>query len=506
MGLTFRLGQVPLAIFTDTSNNVGIGAAASGSYKFQVTGTTNLTGALSGTSATFTSGLINGTTDAFFDINRSASGNASRVRFQTAGTDDFEIGLKGGVAGFHITKGDATELVTVLTSGNVGIGTNNPFAIADVNLTVNGPTGSAIQLGFNGTRYGQFFTSVDEVRLSAVANLPLTFYSNNLERMRISSGGNVGIGTTSPTAIGGYGGLTLSGTDGSFIDLRLNNNNNGRVFTSSSTAVGLESLSTTLPLAFKTQDGSGSIERMLILPNGNIQIGAVAATDKLHISGTGQNTQTMILESTANNGNAYIVYKSATKRYFHGLSSDESNSFIVYDGTANIERLRLTSSGVLSINNSGTEGNAGLDRFTLGYAVGSWGWLQTWSGTPLYFNRLGNAVYAGTQRIDNNSDQRIKENIVPIENALDVVLALNGRKFNMLDEEGKLRYGFVAQEVQPHLADFVTESDRTFEKGDIKIENLLTLESSGAAWGALLVEAIKQQQAQIEELKALINK
>jgi len=111
MGLTQKLGTIPLAILTDSSNNVGIGGAANASFKLQVTGATNLTGALSGTSATFTSGLINGTTDAFFDVNRSASGNAGRVRFQTAGTDDFEIGLKGGVAGLHITKGDATELV-----------------------------------------------------------------------------------------------------------------------------------------------------------------------------------------------------------------------------------------------------------------------------------------------------------------------------------------------------------------------------------------------------------
>lgn len=82
---------------------------------------------------------------------------------------------------------------------NVGIGTASPFAIADTNLTVNGTTSSAIQLGFNGTRYGQFYTDSGEIRLSAVANLPLTFYSNNLERMRITSGGGVMIGTSSDT-------------------------------------------------------------------------------------------------------------------------------------------------------------------------------------------------------------------------------------------------------------------------------------------------------------------
>ena len=85
-------------------------------YKFAETASANTT--FYG-SVTANSGLINGTTDAFFDLNRSASGNASRVRFQTIGTDEFEIGLKGGVPGFHITKGDATELVTVLSDGGV---------------------------------------------------------------------------------------------------------------------------------------------------------------------------------------------------------------------------------------------------------------------------------------------------------------------------------------------------------------------------------------------------
>jgi hypothetical protein len=58
MGLTQRLGTIPLAIQTDTSNNVGIGGAANASFKLQVTGATNLTGALSASTATFESSLV----------------------------------------------------------------------------------------------------------------------------------------------------------------------------------------------------------------------------------------------------------------------------------------------------------------------------------------------------------------------------------------------------------------------------------------------------------------
>ena len=63
MGLTQKLGTIPLAILTDASNNVGIGGSPSGSYKLEVTGTAKVSstllvsGALTGAAATF-SGLI----------------------------------------------------------------------------------------------------------------------------------------------------------------------------------------------------------------------------------------------------------------------------------------------------------------------------------------------------------------------------------------------------------------------------------------------------------------
>ena len=57
MGLNRQLANLPDAITTDTSNNVGIGGSPSGSYKLDVTGTGRFTGALNGTSGSF-SGII----------------------------------------------------------------------------------------------------------------------------------------------------------------------------------------------------------------------------------------------------------------------------------------------------------------------------------------------------------------------------------------------------------------------------------------------------------------
>ena len=56
MGLTQKLGTIPLAILTDASNNVGIGGSPSGSYKLEVTGTAKVSGIL-----TLGSTISNGT-------------------------------------------------------------------------------------------------------------------------------------------------------------------------------------------------------------------------------------------------------------------------------------------------------------------------------------------------------------------------------------------------------------------------------------------------------------
>ena len=201
MGKTFSTGLLTNGLWQDASNNIGIGAAPSGTYKFEVTGTAKVSSTLlvSGaatfsSSVTALSGLINGTTDAFFDINRSASGNAGRVRFQTAGTDEFEIGLKGGVAGLHITKGDATELVTVLTSGNVGIGTTSPTAIMQIQGAQAGVSGKNLTISYNGTYYAEY----TEKSITAFNNeLIIGTGTGGTEKMRITGGGKVTIGSTS---------------------------------------------------------------------------------------------------------------------------------------------------------------------------------------------------------------------------------------------------------------------------------------------------------------------
>jgi len=127
-------------------------------------------------------------------------------------------------------------------------------------------------------------------------------------------------------------------------------------------------------LAFGNGSGGAGTEKMRILNNGNIGIGTSSPASRFHISGSGANTQTLNLQSSANNANAYIVHTSGNKSYVTGLSGDQSNSYIIYDNTTSTTRLAIASggdatfSGNLAINNTlSSSGNlietAGLNLY-----------------------------------------------------------------------------------------------------------------------------------------------
>jgi hypothetical protein len=92
------------------------------------------------------------------------------------------------------------------------------------------------------------------------------------------------------------------------------------------------------------------------------------------------------------------------------------------------------------------------------------------------------------------SDRRVKENITTIDSALDKVTKLRGVYYTRTDIEDKSqKIGVIAQEIQEVLPQVVSESD----KGILVV-------SYGNITG-VLIEAIKEQQTQIEELKTIIN-
>ncbi|ELA9841210.1 tail fiber domain-containing protein [Vibrio parahaemolyticus] len=98
------------------------------------------------------------------------------------------------------------------------------------------------------------------------------------------------------------------------------------------------------------------------------------------------------------------------------------------------------------------------------------------------------------------SDERIKTDVKTIDNALDKVLKIRGVTYKRTDIESDKRHaGVIAQEIEKVLPEVVSISKNN-ENG---IEDFRSVSYGNIS--ALLIEAIKEQQVQIESLKKEIN-
>ena len=113
------------------------------------------------------------------------------------------------------------------------------------------------------------------------------------------------------------------------------------------------------------------------------------------------------------------------------------------------------------------------------------------SAGPTFTGTLTAATISATT-ITETSDERLKTNIVPLTNALDTVLALDGKAFV---KDGKASIGLIAQQVQRVLPQVVVTGEDEMQTLSVQYGNIV----------AVLIEAVKEQQKQIEELKAKLG-
>ena len=138
------------------------------------------------------------------------------------------------------------------------------------------------------------------------------------------------------------------------------------------------------------------------------------------------------------------------------------------------------------------------------------GVFTTLTRTATILDGSGNTTFPGDVTAY-SSDERLKENVQNIPNALDKVLSLNGVTFDWKQEAFDAGFnpsikegdaGVLAQQVQSVLPQAVRYApfDRNHEGESISGKDYLTIQYEKLA--PLFIEAIKEQQAQIELLKA----
>jgi hypothetical protein len=149
-----------------------------------------------------------GTTNPLFKLDVKG-GNINAPGLCIAGVCKTDWSQVSGSGGSSWTTTPNTTTSIYYSGSNIGIGTSTPPSTPGYSsLSLNNSTGSLIDFKANDVLKARLQSDGTNFHFNNLANGPIQFYTNNnTERMRIAADGNVGIGTTTPTAKLDVGGL-----------------------------------------------------------------------------------------------------------------------------------------------------------------------------------------------------------------------------------------------------------------------------------------------------------
>jgi len=241
--------------------------------------------------------------------------------------------------------GTTAEKMRITSGGNVGIGTTTPTTLLSIGpnpLAALG-VGELLQLGRatdafltvnDGTARGIFGSSSGLPFAGSQSNHDFVLRSNNLERMRITTTGNVGIGTTAPasrlTVLGeGAGIAQLGGTGcgGDFAGLTLGQTAaptcNTYHIASSASPVAPETVAGTLfinrPAGVSVRFRENNVDQMIITSGGNVGIGYTAPVATLDVNGSIASDQFTIPSDARLKHNIHPVFAGEGLKILAGL-------------------------------------------------------------------------------------------------------------------------------------------------------------------------------------------
>ena len=240
---------------------------------------------------------------------------------------------------FHL---DNTKLAFAINS-------NGTIGIDQSNLN-NGTITSGLSFGF------QSGEGIAYKRTGGGNQFGLDFYSNFTNRMSITNGGKVGIGTTSPQQM-----LSV----GASVNIDQNNVNNGNLNSGltfgSVSGEGIASIRVGGANQYGLDFYAGGINRISIANGGNVGIGTGSPTNKLHVYGGGG---ALMQVGSSDGGEADINYGTSSGSWEVGTNlggwSGAFNQFYIWDDNASSYALTVMQNGIgVGINTSSP--NAALD-------------------------------------------------------------------------------------------------------------------------------------------------
>jgi len=504
-------------ILTDTDNerlsiltggNVGIGTA-SPAGKLEINGLT----------------FVNNTGDSTARLllrNSTTGASAGGLDIQEIGVD---ASLNNASNGYLSLSTNNTERMRITSAGDVGIGTNNPARKLDVNGFFRVSDGTVNTEIVNGGGVGFIGTA---------SNHSLALQTNNTERMRITSGGNVLIGTTTDTGFkldvngslrwgsttnylsSGYdsGGIymELIGTTTLTRQFRLQGINNAlNSYSSIRLEAGISEI------AFVTKD----IERMRITSVGKVGIGVVSPNYSLTVSGTIQ-CGYIALGDVLNNNNSTIEFVNGPNSTTYATTGNityygNTNLTLCYGG-GNVLIGTLTNYGAKVHASHASSGYPVFSAINTSVANSRCYYGQKYSGsTDDYYMIFDNAVankflfygnggLGNVQANDVNlSDERVKKDIASLESYWDKFKAIEIVKFKYKDQtHDDFNIGVIAQQVEAVAPEFI-EADGWGKNTPTQSEEPLKSVYTSDLYHAS-IKVLQEAMAKIEKLETEIDK